>query len=111
MWPTQRTWEQKEASLTPESPNVWLEGIPQLPYLDQFIHFMEAPIEKLCKLEKLTDMVYCHIRNYEFRKECKQKQEATARNIVVRQQPDQVRHNHEHKFTAETITKCESKLE
>ncbi len=89
MWPTQRRmWEQNAASVTPKCHNLWVEGvIPQISYLGRFIHFMEVPIEKLHKLDRLTNAVYCHIRNYEFCEECnKQKQEATARNIVVCQQ-------------------------
>jgi hypothetical protein len=47
---------------------------------------MEDPIEKLHKLDKLTDAVYCNIRNYQFREECKQKNEAIARHVAVREQ-------------------------
>jgi hypothetical protein len=83
LWPTHRNWEEKEVSVTPELHNLWFKVVPQLTYLGRFFHFMEDPIEKLHKLDKLMDVVYCHIRNYEFHKECKQKQEATARNIVV----------------------------
>jgi hypothetical protein len=43
---------------------------------------MEVLIEKFHKLDRLSDAVHCHIQNYEFREECKHKQEATARNIV-----------------------------
>jgi hypothetical protein len=70
---------------------------------------MEAPIEKLHKLNKLTNAVYCHIRNYQFREECKQKQEATARHVEVCQQVEQVTQNHKHKFTPVPIAKQESK--
>jgi hypothetical protein len=83
LWPTQRSSEQKEASVTPKSHNLCFEVIPQLTYLRRFFHFMENPIEKLHKLDKLTDVVYCHNRNYQFREECKQKQEATARHVKV----------------------------
>ena len=72
---------------------------------------MEDPIEKMHKVDKLTDAVYCHIRNYEFREECKQKQEATARNIVVRDQLDQVRQNRKRKFSPGSIAKRDSKAE
>jgi hypothetical protein len=65
---------------------------------------MEDTIKKLHKLDRLTDAVYCHIQNYEFCKECKQKQEATARNIVIYRQLDQVQQNGERKFTAETTS-------
>jgi hypothetical protein len=66
LWPTQRSWEQKEASVTPKSHNLWLDVIPQLAYLGRFFHFMEDPIRKLHKLDKLSDAVYCHIQNYQF---------------------------------------------
>jgi hypothetical protein len=72
---------------------------------------MEDPIEKLHKLDRLTDAVYCHIRNYEFREECKQKHEATSWNIVVRQQLEQVKQNRKQKFTSDTQTKRDGKVE
>jgi hypothetical protein len=72
---------------------------------------MEDPIEKLHKLNRLTDAVYCHIRNYEFREECKKKQEDTSRNIVVHRQLDQVQQNHKQKFTVQTVAKQEEKTE
>jgi hypothetical protein len=72
---------------------------------------MEDPIKKLYKLDKLTDAVYCHIRNYQFREECKQKEEATAGNVQVRQQMEQVKQNRKRKFTPATIAKRESKAE
>ena len=75
LWPTQRNWEQKEASVTPKSHNLWFEVVPQLSYLGRFFHLMEDPIALLHKLDKLIDAVYCHIRNYQFWEECKQKQE------------------------------------
>jgi hypothetical protein len=111
LWPTQRNWEEKEASVTPKSHNLWFEVVPQLAYLGRFFHFMEDPIEKLHKLDRLTDAVYCHIRNYEFREECKKKQEATARNIVVRRQLQQVRENRKRKFTIATITNRKSMVD
>jgi hypothetical protein len=111
LWPTQRSWEQKEASVTPKSHNLWFEVIPQLHYLGRFFHFMEDPIELLHKLDKLTDAVYCHIRNYQFREECKQKQEETARHVKVRQQLKQVHANRKRKFSAATIAKRENKAE
>jgi hypothetical protein len=55
--------------------------------------------------------VFCHIQNYEFRKECKQKHEATARNIVVCQQLQQVQQNQKHEFTIVTITNRNSMVE
>ncbi len=112
LWPTQRSWEQKEASVTPKSHNLWFEVVPQLSYLGRFFHFMEDPIEKLHKLDKLTDAVYCHIRNYQFREEeCKQKQEATARHAEGCQQNEQVLQNHKHKFTLRSLAKQAMKAE
>jgi hypothetical protein len=58
-----------------------------------------------------TDVLYCHIRNYQFREECKQKQEVTARHVEVRQQMEQLKHNWKRKFTPATIAKRESKAE
>jgi hypothetical protein len=84
MWPTQRMWEQILASVTPKCHHLWFVVIPQISYLGRFFHVMEDPIEKLHKLDRLTsDVVYCHIQNYEFREKCKQKQETTARNIAL----------------------------
>jgi hypothetical protein len=34
---------------------------------------MEDPIEKLHKLDRLTDVVYCHIQNYEFERNANRK--------------------------------------
>jgi hypothetical protein len=111
LWPTQRSWEQKEGSVTPKSHNLWFEVLPQVTYLGRFFHFMEDPIEKLHKLDRLTDAVYCHIRNYEFREECKQKQEATSWNLVVRRQLEQVKLNRKRNFTSDTQTKRYGKVE
>ena len=111
LWPTQRSWEKKEASVTPKSHNLWFEVVPQLTYLGRFFHFMEDPIEKLHKLDRLTDAVYCHIRNYQFREECKQKQEATARHVEVRQQNELVQQNRKRKFTQLTKEKQAMKAE
>jgi hypothetical protein len=41
LWQMQRTWEQKEASVTPKSHNLCFEVIPQLAYLGRFFHFMD----------------------------------------------------------------------
>ena len=56
--PRQRSWEKKEASVTPKSHNLWFEVVPQLTCLGRFFHF-----EKLHKNDRLTDAVYCHTRN------------------------------------------------
>jgi len=109
LWPTQRGWEQKEASVTPKSHNLWFEVLEQLTYLGRFFHYMEDPIEKLHKEDQITDAVYCCVRNYEFREECKRRQEATSRNINVRQQTEEVEQNRKRKWTASTIAKRESK--
>jgi hypothetical protein len=86
--------------------------LPQVTYLGgRFFDFMEDPIEKLHKLDRLTNAVYCHIRDYEFREECKQKQEATSRNIVVRRQLEQVTQNRKQKLTSDTQTKRDDKVE
>jgi hypothetical protein len=39
LWPTQRTWEQKEVSVTSKSHNFWFEVFPQLSYLGRFFPF------------------------------------------------------------------------
>jgi CRISPR/Cas system-associated endonuclease Cas3-HD len=72
---------------------------------------MEGPIEKLHKLDTLTDAVYCHIRNYQFREECKQKQEATARHVEVSQQNEEVQQNRKRKFTPITLARQAMKAE
>ena len=51
LWPTQRIWETKAASVTPKSHDLWFEIQPQLTYLGRFYHFMEDPIEKLHKID------------------------------------------------------------
>jgi hypothetical protein len=111
LWPTQRSWEQKEASVTPKSHNLWFEVIAQLKYLGRFFHFMEDPIEKLHKDDQITDAVYCRVRSYEYREECKRKSESTSRNIEVRQQTEQVNQNRKRKFSAATIARQEGKAE
>ncbi len=42
LWPTQRSWEQNEASVTPKSHNLWFEVVPQITYLGRFFHFMAS---------------------------------------------------------------------
>jgi hypothetical protein len=62
LWPTQHMWENKAASVTPKShKNLWFETQPQLTYLGRFYHFMGDPIEKLHKIDRLMDVVYCHL--------------------------------------------------
>ena len=72
---------------------------------------MEDPIKKLHKLDRLTGMVYCHIQNYQFQEECKQKQEATARHVQVCQQNEQVQQNRKRKFSQVTLAKQAMKAE
>jgi hypothetical protein len=109
-WPTQRTWEKKEASVTPKSHDLWFEIQQQLTYLGRFFHFMEDPIEKLHKIDRLMDAVYCHLRDYEFREESKRKQESIGKNSGVKQQMQQVTESRKRKFTAATLRKREGKV-
>jgi hypothetical protein len=111
LWPTRRSWEQKEASVTPKGHNLWFEIIPQIKFLGRFYHFMEDPIERLHKEDQITDAVYCRVRNYEQREECKRKQEDTARNVRVLQRTEQVEQGRKRNFTAATIARRESKTE
>jgi hypothetical protein len=46
LWPTQRMWEKKAASVTPELHDLWFEVPQQLTYLGYFYHFMEDPMEQ-----------------------------------------------------------------
>jgi hypothetical protein len=64
MWQTPRMSEQKKASATPKSPNLWFEVIPQISYLGQFFQCIQDLIEKFHKLDRLTNVVNCHIQNY-----------------------------------------------
>jgi hypothetical protein len=72
---------------------------------------MEDPIEKLHKDDQITDAVYCCVRNYEQREECKRKQEDTARNARVLQHTDKVTQGRKRNFTASTLAKRKSKAE
>jgi hypothetical protein len=109
MWPTQRIWEKKAASVTPKSHDLWFEVPQQLTYLGRFYHFMEDPIEKLHKIDRLMDAVYCHLRDYEFREESKRKQEAIGKNFAVREQMEQVTQSRKRKFAETTLLKRENK--
>ena len=104
-WPTQCMWEKNEASVTPKSHDLWFQVQAQLTYLGQFFHFMEDPIEKLHKIDRLMDAVYCHLRDYEFREESKRKQESIGKNSCVKQQMQQVTESRKRKFTAATLLK------
>jgi hypothetical protein len=53
----------------------------------------------------------CGIDEDKVYKECKQKQEANSQNIVVRWQLEQVKQNRKRKFTSDTQTKRDGKVE
>ena len=97
------------ASVTPKSHDLWFEVPQQLTYLGRFYHFMEDPIEKLHKIDRLMDAVYCHLRDYEFREESKRKQEAIGKNFAVREQMEQVTQSRKRKFAETTLLKRENK--
>ena len=68
---------------------------------------MEGPIEKLQKIDRLMDAVYCHLRDYEFREETKRRQESIGKNSSVKIQLQQVVESHKRKFAAATVLKKE----
>ena len=95
--------------MTPKSHDLWFEVPQQLTYLGRVYHFMEDPIEKLHKIDRLMDAVYCHLRDYEFREESKRKQEAIGKNFAVREQMEQVTQSRKRKFAETTLLKRENK--
>jgi hypothetical protein len=103
-------WEKNEASVTPKSHDLWFEVQAQFTYLDRFFHFMEDPIEKHHKIDRLMDAVYYHLRDYEFCEESKRKRESIGKNSGVKQQMLQVTESCKHKFTAATLLKQEGKV-
>jgi hypothetical protein len=103
LWPTQRSWEKKAASVTPKSHDLWFEVPQQLTYLGRFYHFMEDPSEKLHNIDGLMDAVCCHLRDYEFREESKRKQEAIGKNHAVKLQTQQVTQSRKRKFAETTL--------
>jgi hypothetical protein len=103
MWPAQRIWEKKAVSVTPKLHGLWFEVPQQLTYLEQFYHFMEDPIEKLHKIDRLMDAVYYHLQDYEFREESKRKQEAIGKYHAVREQMEQVSQSRKRKLAAKTL--------
>jgi hypothetical protein len=109
MRPTQRIWEKKALSVTLKSHGLWFEVPQQLTYLGQFYHFMEDPIKKLHKIDRLMDVVYCHLQDNEFREESKRKQEAIGKNYAVREQMEQVSQSCKRKFAATTLLMREEK--
>jgi hypothetical protein len=83
-------WEKKAASVTPKSHDLCFEVPQQLTYFGRFYHFVEDPIEKLHKINRLMDAVYCHLQDYEFREESKRRQESIGKNSLVKMQMQQV---------------------
>jgi hypothetical protein len=109
LWPTQRSWEKKAASVTPKPHNLWFEVPEQLTYLGRFYHFMEDPIKKLHKIDRLMDAVYSHLRDYEVWEESKRKQVAIGKHYAVKLQSQQVTQSHKRKFAEKTLLKREDK--
>jgi hypothetical protein len=70
---------------------------------------MEDPIEKLHKIDRLMDAVYCHLQDYEFREESKTRQEAIDKKSAVKKQMHDVTHSRKRKFAAATLLKWEQK--
>jgi hypothetical protein len=102
----------KAASVTPKLHNLWFEIQPQLTYLGRFYHFIEDPIEKLHKIDRLMDAVYCHLQDYKFREERKKKKEAIGKNSREQGQLYKVTQSCKRKFaTATLLKKAESKSE
>jgi hypothetical protein len=95
--------------VTPKSHDLWFEVLPQLSYLGRFYDFMEDPIEKLHKNDRLMDAVYCHLRDHEFREECKRKQLLIGKNRAVVAQIDEVKQSRKQKFTVETLERRQQK--
>jgi hypothetical protein len=84
LWPTQRIWEKKAASVSQKLHDLWFEIQPYLTFLGHLYHFMEDPIEKDHQSDRLMDAVYCHLRDFEFLEESKRKQESIHKNIGVK---------------------------
>jgi hypothetical protein len=57
------------------------------------------------------DAVYCHLRDYEFREECKRKQQLIGKNSAVVLQIDQVKESRKRKFTIESLERRQHKDE
>ncbi len=103
MWPTQQIWEKKAASVTPKLHDLWFEVPQQLTYLVRFYHFMEDPIEKLHKIDRIMYAVYCHLQDYECREESKRKQEAICKNYAVKLQMQQVTQSCKRNFSKSAL--------
>jgi hypothetical protein len=65
---------------------MWFHALVQTACLGQFCHFLEDPIEKLHKEEKLLDRAHCHFRSHENREEAKAVRSALADVPAVRAQ-------------------------
>jgi hypothetical protein len=55
--------------------------------------------------------MYCRVRNYEFREDCKRKQDATSRNMEGRQYTEKVEHDRKRNFSTATVARQGSKAE
>jgi hypothetical protein len=66
---------------------------------------MELPIEKLNKIDRMMDAVYCHLRDYAFRAESKKKKEAIGKNSRVQRQYYEVTQSRKRKFATATLLK------
>jgi hypothetical protein len=96
--------------VTLKSHGLWFKVPQQLTYLGRLDHFMEDPIEKLHKIDRLMDAVYSHLRDYDFREESKMKQEAIGKNYAVREQMEQASpQSHKRKLAAKTLLMREEK--
>jgi hypothetical protein len=109
LWPTQRVWEKKAASVTPKSHDLWFEVPQQLTYLGRFYHFMEDPIEKLHKIDRQMDTVFCHLRDYEFREDSKRRHDLIGNNTDVKIQMEKVDLGRKRKFTKPTLLRKKEK--
>mmetsp|Transcript_2883 Transcript_2883/g.4652 ORF Transcript_2883/g.4652 Transcript_2883/m.4652 type:complete len:86 (-) Transcript_2883:47-304(-) len=72
---------------------------------------MDDPIEKLHKVDKLLDRVYCHMRDYETREESKRRAEARSRHPEVLKQIKKVHHSRKRQWSAATLEKRRLKKE
>jgi hypothetical protein len=104
VWLTQRIWETKTASVTLKSHDLWFKVQPQLTYLGRSYHFME---DKLHKIDRLMDAIYCHLRDYKFREESKKKKELIGKNSRVQKQLYEVTQSRKRKFATATLLKKE----
>jgi hypothetical protein len=112
LWPTQRHWETTTATCAPKGHDIWFHALLQIACLGRFHHFMEDPIEKLHKEEKLLDRTHCHFRSHEKREEAKAVRSALADAPAVRAQIAGVKKGKKRTFSiASTKKKVEMKEE